>query len=64
MFRAFPLGRKIANACTGGLNDLANTGHLVSREVVHHDDVAGPKRWREDAAQIDKERFAIHRAAQ
>ena len=42
------IGRKITQARPGCLDDLADTGHLMSRQIIHHDDVAGLKRRHED----------------
>jgi hypothetical protein len=37
------VGRQVAQLCTAGFDRRADAGHVVGREMVHHDDVAWPQ---------------------
>ena len=43
---------------------IADARDLVARQIVHHDDVARPKDWRQELFGPRPEGLAIHRAVQ
>ena len=48
-----------------GISDRpANGFSLVASKIIHHDEVAGGKRWNEDLLHIGFETFAIDRAVE
>ena len=54
------VGRQVEDLGAAGGDGLADTGHLVSWEVVEHDDVAAPQGRGEHVPDVDPEGFAIH----
>lgn len=56
------VGGQVEDLGVAGGDCLADAGDLVRGQLVEHDDVAAPERRREDIADVDAERIAIHRA--
>ena len=54
------VGRQEAQLGACGLNRLADGRRFVSRQIVHHDDVAWLECGREDLLDIGEERRAVH----
>ncbi|MCP1838904.1 hypothetical protein ACVIHI_008177 [Bradyrhizobium sp. USDA 4524] len=54
------VGRQITHAGADSLDRLADTGDLVSAQVVHEDDVALAQGRRQDLLDISQERGPIH----
>ena len=54
------VGRQVEQRCARGLDGLAYAQHLVSAEIIQHDDVAWRKAGHEDLLDIGQERVAVH----
>src|SRR5205807_6505145 len=56
------VGREVSEFRARGLDGLANALDLVRAEIVHHDDVAGPKGRREELLGPGAEDLPVDRA--
>ena len=55
---------QVAQARAGGLDRLSDAMDLVSWQIVHDDDVAGPQLGNERLFDIGEEGLAVHRAVE
>jgi len=55
------VGGQIDQLCPDAFDRFGNARHLVSRQVVHHDDVASAKRGRKLLLNVAEKHVAVHR---
>src|SRR3984957_10834143 len=58
------VGRQVAEFGTAGLNSLPDAHDLVSRQIIHDDEVTGAQGWRQHVLDPGQEAFSVHRSVQ
>jgi hypothetical protein len=51
---------QVPERCARGFDCLPHTRDLMSAEMIHHDDILAPKRWRQRLPDVGQERFSGH----
>ena len=54
--------RQVPKPCAGGTDDAAERSRLVTAEIVHDDDVAGPEHGNQLLLDIGSKAFAVDRS--